>query len=327
MKSDKRFLKLRFLEVPLTQIMNYHEWPYPRGNGQNYYIHPDLGELGMQFNNPSIIYDWLIMPDAAANDNSPGSLEAAELCYHAGLATNVEYGYSGTGTSDLNGALNRFFNYSTSNKLRKSNFASQSMWLDSLIAEISENFFVSIIINFPIDSTLLEDIINNSILMQNAILQFQVTSESDYKQYLEIINHYTIQNSVVKPLFIGNNLDFFKHHVFLDKEDILSQQLSFKEIFARRLFSSKFGEIYIEPNGDIYLGDYVKVYGNINDESIATIVNNAINAPECYWFRTKKMVQPCKKCLYQDLCPQTSNYEIVCKRYNLCNVIMENNHA
>ena len=98
------------VSVAMCQTMHY--WKYPAsGIGSNYYVENDLGYLEVDFSDAN--YDFGNM--AATYATSPSQL----LLYHAGVAVNMDYDYSGSGAWVVGGhpsayyALENFFAYSS----------------------------------------------------------------------------------------------------------------------------------------------------------------------------------------------------------------------
>ncbi|MBC8256243.1 MAG: C10 family peptidase [Candidatus Marinimicrobia bacterium] len=96
--------------VAMSQIMHY--WKYPEeGQGSNYYTENDYGYIEVDFEDAN--YDFGNM--AATYATSSSQL----LLYHAGVAVNMDYDYSGSGAWVVGGhpsayyALENFFAYSS----------------------------------------------------------------------------------------------------------------------------------------------------------------------------------------------------------------------
>lgn len=101
----------------MSQIMCY--WKSPaQGQGSNSYIHPKYGMLTANFGNTT--YDW----DNMLNSYSSGSYTTeqgnavATICYHCGVAVNMDYGGdveegSGANTANVPTAITNYFRYSS----------------------------------------------------------------------------------------------------------------------------------------------------------------------------------------------------------------------
>ena len=80
--------------VAMAQIIRY--WQYPAtGIGSHSYIpesHPEYGTLSVDFG--ETIYDWANMPSSLSSSNT----DVATLIYHCGVATEADYGPTGTPT-------------------------------------------------------------------------------------------------------------------------------------------------------------------------------------------------------------------------------------
>lgn len=135
---------------------------------------------------------------------------------------------------------------------------------------------------------------------------------------VDIYNYLPENNLNLVPIYNGINLDFFEDNVYTDKDDIDALTPNQNEVFRNvKLNSHNFGKLIILPNGNIY--------ANINHEKLGNICSNSateIVSKEFYngasWFLTRDKVKPCKDCVYKNLCPSISNYELILNRYNLC---------
>jgi len=99
------------------------------------------------------------------------------------------------------------------------------------------NFYVKAII----DTSLINE---NDIVkvkdLENLSLNFIVTTNKELEFVNSLTEKHKILNYTLSPYFNGENLDFFKLNVFLDKEDLLSKQdifeIASKEIINKQLF-------------------------------------------------------------------------------------------
>lgn len=123
------------------------------------------------------------------------------------------------------------------------------------------------------------------------------------------------------PYFNYDNLQFFKENVFLSETDILELPLKNNNIFYNRnLNRCFFGKFIIDVTGNIYVSLASDVIGHISDNSISSLIKKAYYE-NSLWLLTRNKVNICSECVYNELCPPVSNYEIKMQRYNLCSVI------
>lgn len=149
---------------------------------------------------------------------------------------------------------------------------------------------------------------------------FEVSSEEDYRQMEQLIEQNEIEKYQLKPVYTGDNIDFFERNVFLKKEDILYASLSIKDFFANQSMNIyDFGKITIMPNGDAYANVNHPVLGNIYTHGIHEIVYKEIEEGKS-WLNIRNQA-PCNNCIYQWLCPPPSDYEMALGRPNLCHII------
>ena len=190
----------------------------------------------------------------------------------------------------------------------------------SLQPEFVNNFSYSILINYPIDISKWN--YSRRLLLNQSIpfeCIFEVTSMDNYSQINKFIEEFGIEKHQLKPVYTGDNIDFFKENVFLTKDDILSTPLSISDFFINQSMNIfDFGKIAIMSNGDIYANVNYPILGNIHTHSIYEIISKELEeGRSCLRIRNQA---PCNTCLYQWFCPSPSNYEIAIGRPNLCHV-------
>lgn len=190
----------------------------------------------------------------------------------------------------------------------------------SLQPEFVNNFSYSILINYPIDISKWN--YSRRLLLNQSIpfeCIFEVTSMDNYSQINKFIEGFGIEKHQLKPVYTGDNIDFFKENVFLTKDDILSTPLSISDFFINQSMNIfDFGKIAIMSNGDIYANVNYPILGNIHTHSIYEIISKELEEGRS-WLRIRNQA-PCNTCLYQWFCPSPSNYEIAIGRPNLCHV-------
>lgn len=147
---------------------------------------------------------------------------------------------------------------------------------------------------------------------------FLITSEDEYTGASDLIENYSLRNAVIKPVY-DNNLSFFENHIYLTSEDLLELNPSKKEIFIHQSINvSDFGQLNIIPNGTVYSNLSNKKIGNVNKESLNSMIADEICTGHS-WLRIRDQ-KPCCDCIYQWLCPSPSNYELAIGKPNLCHV-------
>ncbi len=117
----------------LAQIMKFHKWPW-QGNGHNSYHSVRYGPLSANFGNT--IYPMAMMPNELFSPDP----EVAQLLWHAGVATHMQYGpyASGTGITETRNALVNYFRYHPSAQIiAKSNYQ-PAQWHQLLRDEIDQ---------------------------------------------------------------------------------------------------------------------------------------------------------------------------------------------
>lgn len=197
------------------------------------------------------------------------------------------------------------------------NLLSGSSAVESIADEYSD---INIFLVFPLDEDKSERAIRLVKNREDATFTFAIADEKDIEVCRDMIARFELQKVNLKPYYNGKNLDFFKEIVFIDKDTILSANPSQKDIFSREVANKNFfGKLTVMSNGDIYSSANEPCVGNIKKDSIYDVMFNELYKRKT-WFRVRPNVMPCKKCLYNLLCPPISNYEIILRRNNLCHI-------
>lgn len=157
-----------------------------------------------------------------------------------------------------------------------------------------------------------------SIKMKNKMYNYNfiITDE----QGLGIVNEINSNKAnKMTPFFNKENTRFFEEYVYTNISDVLKYKIAIKDINRNRLINSHFfGELYIYPNGDVYSNPNAKTpIHNIESSNISEIIYLELSKDNSLWLFTRNK-SSCKECVFQDLCPPISNYELSLNKYNMC---------
>jgi len=115
----------------MAQIMHYYAWPLQGTSSKSYY-HSIYGTLSANFSATS--YNIAQMPDAIYSSN----MEVAQLLYHCGVASEMDFGptTSGTGALDARNGMVNYFGYSSGSSMKYKLGYSDAAWKALLKQEI-----------------------------------------------------------------------------------------------------------------------------------------------------------------------------------------------
>ena len=137
--------------------------------------------------------------------------------------------------------------------------------------------------------------------------QLLVRSEEEVEHWETLLQGSENVNYDFKPV-ADDNLDFFRKNIFLSEEEILSQKLTKKDIFRHQALNvNQFGTLFVFPDGTLHPAKDAPTIGTLG-ESIHQIVIRELEQNHA-WRQTRRLMEPCKDCLYHDLCPSPSMYE------------------
>lgn len=147
----------------------------------------------------------------------------------------------------------------------------------------------------------------------------KVQSASELELFSEWIDKNQIENYKIKPIYNGDNLDFFKEHVFINKEDILSKPISMQGIMRNQVLNvNDFGKLRIDAEGNVFSCKLFPPIGNIYTNTLRQLVHKEMVEGKA-WLRTRTNV-PCCDCMFQWLCPSLGDNETLIGKDNLCNI-------
>ena len=139
--------------------------------------------------------------------------------------------------------------------------------------------------------------------------QLCVRSEEEVEHWETLLEGREGVDYDFKPV-ANNNLEFFRENIFLSEEEILSQKLSKKDIFRHQALNvNQFGTFFVFPDGTIHPAADAPAIGTLEDSVHQTIIREL--EENHAWRQTRRLMEPCKDCLYHDLCPSPSVYERV----------------
>lgn len=183
---------------------------------------------------------------------------------------------------------------------------------------IIPEFQYDIPVTFPVNETLWNHCVA---LMKDKQVKYHffITGMEDYETADKLIVSNKLTNYNIHPVYTKQNQVFFEENIYTNREEIFQSKSSFRQIFARQKLNTWFfGSLTIFPDGNIYANVNNPALGNIEKDKLINIVEKEM-IENTAW-RNIRDKEPCNSCLYQYLCPSPSNYELVIKKPNLCNI-------
>lgn len=183
------------------------------------------------------------------------------------------------------------------------------------------SFSLKIVIMFPIRKEQWEQVLDMlTAYRPGTHFLFVITQETDITAAEKLISRYGLDKYSFHPFFNGGNREFFQDMVFIDKEALREEKPSMTEILARQCINPfHFGTLTVLSNGDIHANVNVSRLGNLEKDSIYDVVYKEMDRGKS-WRRTRKKVEPCRRCTFKGLCPPLSNYEYALGQNNLCHI-------
>ncbi|MBR8702997.1 TIGR04150 pseudo-rSAM protein [Porphyromonas levii] len=145
-----------------------------------------------------------------------------------------------------------------------------------------------------------------------------VSSEESLAKYNKLANEYEELELTPYPIYNGNNLDFLINNVYITTESVFNCKHDFRSIFCNQKINSNFyGSLIIFPDASVRSALNSKVIGNLEYEDLSKMIDQEIRKGNT-WRLVRNKQEPCKDCLFRDLCPPISDLEMCVERYDLC---------
>jgi len=151
---------------------------------------------------------------------------------------------------------------------------------------------------------------------------FLIKEENDLSVSERLISTYQIKKYKLVPVIKKDltNLPFFERNIYTSYEELSQITHTKQNIFCNQAINSNYwGKLYITPERKIYANLNEPALGEI-DENVLKNVREAMIKGKTSWRCTREIIQPCKSCLYRDLCPPPSSYEFYLNKFDMCTI-------
>lgn len=183
--------------------------------------------------------------------------------------------------------------------------------------------FLKIPVTFPIREKEFAFVVNNlnrANLMQSARFHFIIRDESQFEKVETLISSYQISASTYQPFYDGTNLDFFRENIFTGREDIFGSRPQLPQIHQRAAVNNlNFGRLIVLSDGSYHTNVNLPRMGVIDKDSVFDVLYREMVHGRS-WRRIRRNVEPCKRCIFDKLCPPLSDYTFAIGRNNLCTI-------
>ncbi len=124
----------------MSQVMKFWNWP-ETGVGEHSYSTSSYGGT-LSANFGATTYNWSIMPNQLGSQTNEAALAVALLMYHCGIAVDMDYSPSGSGsqTAYVPDAVINYFRYGSCTYVDARDTYTRKAWEDKLIAQLDRGF-------------------------------------------------------------------------------------------------------------------------------------------------------------------------------------------
>lgn len=191
------------------------------------------------------------------------------------------------------------------------------------LMQADKNALLKMFVTFPMDEKRLTDVaqdLKNSGLLQATRFLFIISDEEQFAQAEAFIEKFGLAGVSFHPWYNGDNLIFFAANIFTGRNDIIDAKPNWNYIHVRgEVNNLSFGRLYILSNGAMHAGVNAPRLGVLGKSSIFDVLMKEMETGRS-WRRIRRRLDPCRKCVFEMLCPSISDYSCALKRNNLCTV-------
>lgn len=126
----------------MSMVMKFWNWP-DHGEGSHSYVPPHFPSQTQSADFENTYYDWDNMPFSLSYGSPSAQIQAvAKLMWHCGIAVDMDYDYSGSGShiEYVPGAISDYFRYTNQAKVQNRENYTRTQWEDMLIAMFDQGF-------------------------------------------------------------------------------------------------------------------------------------------------------------------------------------------
>jgi len=172
-------------------------------------------------------------------------------------------------------------------------------------------------ITFPIQITILKKKIISGKLKNKFTYLFPVKSEIELDKVLQIIEETSLSSYKIIPVY-QDNIGFCVRYSSYSEKYLLKNNISEKHIYINQILNRlNFGSLSILNDGTVYANFNDEKLGKIQTSSLKGLAFNELMFGES-WKRTRHRIKKCEQCLYTDICPPISNFELVSQKFDYC---------
>lgn len=122
----------------------------------------------------------------------------------------------------------------------------------------------------------------------------------------------------VYPYFNGSNSEYIEQCLSFSINDLFEDVIDMKTLIQNNYMNTNlFGKLIFLPSGEVKVSNNSKIIGNIYEQDILDILLQN-KKWENDWKILRKNYEPCNNCIYQNICPPVSDYELVLNKYDFC---------
>lgn len=116
------------------------------------------------------------------------------------------------------------------------------------------------------------------------------------KTFIPILYDATTQQSIVDEML-------------LDIDDIVKSPTTSLEVYKKQKFHpNNYGSLLLDSKGNVF--DWLSCIGNLHETDFYTLLNKNLHSSKCSWYMTRRKWNSCKYCVFADICPALSIYEV-----------------
>ena len=99
------------------------------------------------------------------------------------------------------------------------------------------------------------------------------------------------------------------NEMLLNMGDVVKSSTNSLDVYKKQMFHpNNYGSLLLDSKGNVF--DWLSCIGNLHETDIYTLLNRNLHTTKCSWYMTRRKWNSCKYCVFADICPALSIYEL-----------------
>lgn len=148
----------------------------------------------------------------------------------------------------------------------------------------------------------------NEVWMEVVSVDFIITNKDELNAFIEF--PYKFKN-IIPILYDTKIQQSMVDEMLLEADDIIKTNSSPLEVYKKQIIHlNNYGSLLLDSNGNVF--DCLRYIGSIHEDDIYELLNKNLHDSNSLWYMTRRKRKECSNCVFADICPPISIYELQC---------------